>query len=209
MLPWVVFMIHVFDEIKEIIFHEIKIFRELYDFYKNNESIKATLIRYQNFLDIFNSNEKDLDLPGSESEWLFNPLLKTNLGKLIKMQKCNNFNCCREQKTKVALIKCYIPFLQSSMYLYFVWTNTDGICWKSTALLKIVPGEVVDDRVNIPDCVEISKQEGIVFYSLVLAVALQEKTSIFAVIFDWMIVSGIFTMVLKRQLFQQLKTLLY
>ena len=40
-LTWLGFMVHVFDKIRQLVFHEIKI---LYDFYKNNESIEAKLI---------------------------------------------------------------------------------------------------------------------------------------------------------------------
>ena len=98
-------MVHVFDKIRQSVFHEIKIFRELYNFHKNNESIEAKLIWYQIFVGSFNSNGKKLDLLGSASEQFFEPLLKANLGKIIKIEKCNNSNCCREQKSKVALIK--------------------------------------------------------------------------------------------------------
>ena len=98
-LTWLVFMVHVFYKIRQLVFHEIKIFRELYEFYKNNEDIEAKLIWYQNFVGSFNSNGKDLDLFGSECEQFFEPLLKINLGKIIKVEKCNNFNCCREQNS--------------------------------------------------------------------------------------------------------------
>ena len=72
-------MVHVFDKIRQLVFHEIKIFRDVYGFYKNNEGIKAKLIWYQNFVASFNSNGKALDLFGSESEQFFEPLLKTDL----------------------------------------------------------------------------------------------------------------------------------
>ena len=97
-LTWLVFMVHEFDKIRQLVFHEIKIFRELYDFYKTNESIEAKLIWYQDFVGSFNSNGKDLDLFGRETEQFFEPLLKANLGKIIKIEKCNNSNCCSAAK---------------------------------------------------------------------------------------------------------------
>ena len=98
-------MAHVFDKLRQPVFHEIKVFRELYHFYKNNGSIEAKLIWYQNCVGSFNSIGKDLDMFGSESEQFFEPLLKTNQGKIMKIEKCNNSKCSREQKSKVASIK--------------------------------------------------------------------------------------------------------
>ena len=53
----------------------------------------------------FNSNGKDLALLRNESEQFFEPLLTTNLRKILKIEKCNNSYCCTEQRSKVALIK--------------------------------------------------------------------------------------------------------
>ena len=83
-------MVHVFDKIKQLVFHEIKIFIESYDFYKNIESIEVKLLSYQNSGCSFNLNGKDLDLLARESEQFFEPLLKTILGKRTKIEKCNN-----------------------------------------------------------------------------------------------------------------------
>ena len=83
-------MFHVFHKMREIVFHEIKMFRGLYDFHKNNQNMDAKRLLYQYFVRIFHSNGKDLDLFGSESEEFFEPLLKTNLRKMIKIENEKN-----------------------------------------------------------------------------------------------------------------------
>ena len=161
-LTWLVFMVHVFDKMRQLVFHEIKIFRELYDFYKNNESIEAKLIWYQNFVGSFNSNGKDLDLFRSESEQFFEPLLKANLGKIMKIEKCNNSNCCREQKSKVALIKKgknFHGFLNKTILTFlspkkFTCNSCEGTRTEYIENIPpflIVPGDVVDYNVNTPE----------------------------------------------------------
>ena len=189
-LTWLVFLVHVFDKIGELVFHKIKIFRELYDFYKNNESIEAKQIWYQNFAVSFYSNRKDLDLFGSKSEQFFEPLLKTNLGKIIKIEKCNNSNCCREQKSKVALIKkgknfrgllskTILNFLSPKQYTCNSCKGTLMEYVENVPPFLIAPGDVVDYNVNTRDFVEISIQEGIVIYFLVLVTVFEIKSKHF------------------------------
>ena len=131
----------------------------------------------------------------------------------MKIEKCNNSNCCIEQKSKVELTKkgknfhgflskTILNFLSPKQYTSNSCEGTLTEYVENVPPFLIVPGDAVDYNANTPDFVGISIQKGTAIYFLVLVTVFEIKNKHFYCYFrlndrQWYMYDGLKTRIVS------------